>query len=131
MLEANDDVVGVPDHDHVARGLAPSPAFGPEVENVVQVDVGKQRRSHRTLPRPPVADRHDPVFQKTRLLADGRVEIDPALEATASHLPEELYRTLLRGFDEILMSELLAVKKSLGPVHESALVRALEKVGCL
>jgi hypothetical protein len=72
-----------------------------------------------------------PVFQKTRLLADGRVEIDPALEATASHLPEELYRTLLQGFDEILMAEVLAVKKSLGPVHESTLVRALEKVGCL
>lgn len=72
-----------------------------------------------------------PVFQKTRLLPDGRVEIDPALEATASHLPGDLYQTLLQGFDEILMSEVLAVKKSLGPAHESALVRALEKVGCL
>jgi hypothetical protein len=28
MLEAHDCVIGVPDHDHVARGLAPSPAFG-------------------------------------------------------------------------------------------------------
>lgn len=72
-----------------------------------------------------------PVFQKTRLLVDGRVEIDPALEATASHLSEDLYQVLLQGFDEILMSEVLAVKKSLGPAHEAALVRALEKVGCL
>jgi hypothetical protein len=72
-----------------------------------------------------------PVFQKTRLLADGRVEIDPAVEATVSHLPEELYRALLQGFEEILMAEVLAVKKSLGPAHETALVRALEKVGCL
>jgi hypothetical protein len=72
-----------------------------------------------------------PVFQKTRLLADGRVEIDPAFETTVSHLPEELYRTLLRGFDEILMAEVLAVKKALGAAHESSLVRALEKVGCL
>jgi hypothetical protein len=48
-----------------------------------------------------------------------------------SHLPEELYRALLQGFEEILMAEVLAVKKSLGPAHETALVRALEKVGCL
>ena len=43
MLEADDDVVGVAHDDHVARGLTPSPAFGPEIEDVVQVDVGKQR----------------------------------------------------------------------------------------
>ena len=72
-----------------------------------------------------------PVFQKMKLLADGRIAVDPALEATASHLPEDLYRTLLQGFDEILASEVLAVKKALGPAHEAALVRAMEKVGCL
>jgi len=34
--------VGVAHDDHVAHGLAPSPAFGPQVEHVVQVDVGQQ-----------------------------------------------------------------------------------------
>jgi hypothetical protein len=34
---------GIAHEDHVARGLALSPAHGPEVERVVQVDVGKQR----------------------------------------------------------------------------------------
>ena len=72
-----------------------------------------------------------PVFQKMKLLADGRVAIDPALEATASHLPEELFRTLLQGYDEILAAEVLAVKKALGPAHEAALVRSMEKIGCL
>ena len=43
VLEADDEVVGIPHDDHVARGLAPSPALGPEIENVVQVDVGQQR----------------------------------------------------------------------------------------
>ena len=43
VLEADDEVVGVAHDDHVARGLAPSPALGPEIEGVVQVDVGKQR----------------------------------------------------------------------------------------
>src|SRR5438309_788434 len=43
VLETNDQVVSVAHDDHVAGGLAPSPAFGPEIEDVVQVDVGKQR----------------------------------------------------------------------------------------
>ena len=72
-----------------------------------------------------------PLFKKMKLLADGRVAVDPSLEATASHWPADLTRTLLQGFDEILAAEVLAVKKALGPAHESALVRALERVGCL
>ena len=36
-------VVGVAHDDHIARRLTPSPALGPEVEDVVQVDVGEQR----------------------------------------------------------------------------------------
>jgi hypothetical protein len=43
MLEAHDQVVGIPDYDHVARGLASSPTVGPEVEDVVEVNVGEQR----------------------------------------------------------------------------------------
>ena len=43
VLKTNDDIVGIAHDDHVARGLAPSPAFRPEIENVVKVDVGKER----------------------------------------------------------------------------------------
>lgn len=43
MLEADRDVVRVADDDHVARGPPPSPAVGPEVEDIVQVDVGQER----------------------------------------------------------------------------------------
>jgi hypothetical protein len=43
MLEAHDSIVGISDHDHVAFGFAPSPALGPEVENVVEIDVRQQR----------------------------------------------------------------------------------------
>ena len=46
VLEADDDVIGIADDDHVARGLAPSPALRPEIEHVVQVDVGQERRDH-------------------------------------------------------------------------------------
>src|SRR5208283_5675731 len=64
-LEADDDVVAVPHHDHVARGLAPSPALGPEIEDVVEIDVGEQRRNHRTLTRPCLLDHHNPIFENT------------------------------------------------------------------
>jgi hypothetical protein len=37
------EVVGVAHDDHIAPGGTFSPACGPEVERVVQVDVGKQR----------------------------------------------------------------------------------------
>jgi len=72
-----------------------------------------------------------PLFQKMKLQPDGRIEVDSALSATASHLPEELFKGLVKGYDEILVAEVLAVKKSLGGAHESALVRNLEKIGCI
>ena len=43
VLEADNKVVGIAHDDHITRGSTPSPACGPEVERVVQVDVGKQR----------------------------------------------------------------------------------------
>ncbi len=42
VLEADDNVISIAHEDHVARGLVPSPALGPEVEHVMQVDVGEQ-----------------------------------------------------------------------------------------
>src|SRR5215207_1136539 len=43
MLEAEYEIIGVAHDDHVARGLTPSPALGPQIEDVVQVDVGEER----------------------------------------------------------------------------------------
>src|ERR1700730_16751863 len=40
MLETDDEVVSISHNDHVARGLPLSPALGPEIEHVMQVDVG-------------------------------------------------------------------------------------------
>ena len=64
MMEANDYVVGISDHDHVAPGLAPSPTFGPEIEYVMKINVREQRRNYRPLPRPLFLNRHDPVFKE-------------------------------------------------------------------
>ena len=43
MLKANDNVVGIPDHDHVALGFTPSPALCLEIEDIVKIDVSKDR----------------------------------------------------------------------------------------
>lgn len=43
VLEADDGVIGITHHDHVASGRVPSPARGPEVEGVVQIDIGTSR----------------------------------------------------------------------------------------
>src|ERR1022692_73586 len=37
LFKTDHDIVRIPHDDHVARGLAPSPAFRPEIETVVQV----------------------------------------------------------------------------------------------
>src|SRR5271170_5135549 len=76
---------GIAHHNHIARSLTPSPAFGPEIEDVVQVNVGQERRDYRTLPRSPVADRHDPVFENARLQpfldqADHARVVDPVFQ---------------------------------------------------
>ena len=43
VLETDDEVVSISHDDHVAVGLAPSPARCPEIENIVQIDVGQKR----------------------------------------------------------------------------------------
>jgi hypothetical protein len=43
MLEADDDVVGIANHAHVAQGRAPSPALSPKIEDVVEVNVREQQ----------------------------------------------------------------------------------------
>jgi len=99
VLKTDDEVVGISHDDHVARGLALSPALGPEVEDVVQVNVGQQRRDHRPLPRPSVARRHDSVFHDARLQpfldqAEDALVADPMSDETGEpilvHRVEEL-----------------------------------------
>src|SRR5260370_17034432 len=63
VLEADHHVIGIAHDDHVASGLALSPALGPQVQNVMQVDIAEERRNHRALARSPFIVGHNPVFQ--------------------------------------------------------------------
>ncbi len=76
-----------------------------------------------------VRGRLDPAFQGAELKPDGRLELKSLLKVSANIVGDESRRGLLRSMDEILAAEVLVVKRTLGPAHESALVRSLEKVG--
>lgn len=76
-----------------------------------------------------VRGRLDPVLQGAELKPDGRLEPRTLLKVNANIVGDESRRSLLRSMDEVLAAEVLAVKRTLGPAHESALVRGLEKIG--
>src|SRR5262249_55152812 len=66
-LKTEDEVVGVAHDDHIVAGLRPSPALDPEVEYVVQVDVGEQRTDAALLRGPTLHPSPFPVLQHTGL----------------------------------------------------------------
>src|SRR5438552_8631218 len=45
-LEAHHDIVSKPHDDHVTAGLFPTPRLGPQIEHIVKINVGQQRRDH-------------------------------------------------------------------------------------
>ncbi len=70
-----------------------------------------------------------PPLQSLELRSDGRVELKPFPVAALSSLQPESRRPLIDILTDILVAEVLAVKKTLGNDHEAAVVRGLEKVG--
>src|SRR5438128_3714919 len=62
VLNAGDEVVGISHDDDVPLGVTVSPLPRPEIEGVMQVDVSKQRRDHRTLRRPHRCRRYLPLL---------------------------------------------------------------------
>jgi len=70
-----------------------------------------------------------PIFEKARLGPDGKVETSAILKGGISLSREEFKRQILNGLNEILVAEVLAVKRTLGNEHESTLVNHLKKIG--
>jgi hypothetical protein len=78
-----------------------------------------------------VLGRLDPAFQTCEVKPDGRIELRTLLRKNLGVSSDEGKRSLLRSFDEILAAEVLAVKRTLGNGHESALIKGLERMGDL
>jgi hypothetical protein len=70
-----------------------------------------------------------PLFEKARLGPDGKVETNSILKGGLSLSREEFRSQILNGLNDILVAEVLAVKKTLGNEHESILVNHLKKIG--
>jgi hypothetical protein len=75
-----------------------------------------------------VRARLDPLFQNTELNLEGKIQLTLS-RANFQVTGEESRKSFFRTLDEILTAEVLAVKKTLGPDHESVLVKNLEKIG--
>lgn len=137
------DILAVPEKTLSARPTPDAPAIEPEkildalnekcsyIHRYITKQIGPLARTILGNCVEEVKPGLGPLFQKMRLLPDGRIEVDAAMSATAGHLAEEIFNGLVKGYGEILTAEVLAVKKSLGGAHETALVKNLEKIGCL
>ncbi|MHB8094109.1 MAG: DUF4388 domain-containing protein [Candidatus Aminicenantales bacterium] len=96
-----------------------SKEIGPVAHNVIEKSVDE------------LQGKLDPAFQGCEVKPDGRIELRALLKRTVGALSDEARKSILRSFDEILASEVLAVKRTLGNRHEAVLVRGLEKIGDL
>jgi hypothetical protein len=63
VLETDNDVVGIAHQDDFPSGVLAAPAVRPEVEHVVQVDIGQYRRDDRVLRRTLLAGNDPARFQ--------------------------------------------------------------------
>lgn len=68
------------------------------------------------------------LFRKIHLKQDGRIESSDILKASVSLSGETTKREFLGGLNEILVAEILAVKKTLGNEHEAILVETLKRI---
>ncbi len=76
-----------------------------------------------------VKPRPGPPLQSLELRTDGRVELKPVSLLSLNFANPESRTAFIQFLNEILVAEVLAVKKTLGDNHEATLVRNLERIG--
>ena len=88
--------------------------IGPIAENVLNKYLNDIRSGQETL------------FKNVKLRKDGSLDQE-ALQKNLSALKPEMRRdVLIGGLNEFFYAEILAIKKTLGPEHESSVVRSLQ-----
>jgi len=90
--------------------------IGPIAENVLNKYLNDVRTSQ------------DAVFKNVKLRKDGSLDIDTLQKNLSSLRPEGRREALVIGLNEFFYAELLAVKKTLGPEHESSVLRSLQEL---
>lgn len=70
-----------------------------------------------------------PTMAQIYLKEDGRIELPPTEKLAWHFLQKNFRQTLIHDLNEILMTEILAVKRTLGSAFEASLVESLEKIG--
>jgi hypothetical protein len=70
-----------------------------------------------------------PILAQISLQEDGRMQLPPMEKLAWLFLQKNFRQALIRDLNEILMTEILAVKRTLGSAFEASLVESLEKIG--
>jgi len=70
-----------------------------------------------------------PFWKQGKFDSEGRISLNAILKIDIAFANAETKRALIRDLNEILMAEVLAVKKNLGDEHESLLVSHLNRMG--
>lgn len=70
-----------------------------------------------------------PIMSQVNLLEDGRIELPPTEKLAWLYLQKNWRPILIRDLNEILMTQILAVKRTLGSASEAVLIDNLEKIG--
>jgi len=69
------------------------------------------------------------IFQEAKIKLSGRVDLSSYLKTNLIYTDQKIQVNLIRDLNELLVAEVLAVRKNLGSEHETALVKNLEKIG--
>jgi len=70
-----------------------------------------------------------PLMKQVKFDREGRVRVDSILKTDIAFASAETKKDLIRDLNEILVAEVLTVKKNLGDEHESMLVNNLNRIG--
>ncbi len=73
-------------------------------------------------------ERLSPLFQSVKLQPDGNIDTNSVLKSKFNFSSQGTKQTLLLGLNEIFVSEVMAVKKTLGDEHEAILIQNLRKI---
>src|SRR5215510_277430 len=67
ILETRHTVIGKPVQIRFTPAVPPHPALEPGIQDIVEVDMGKERRENRALRRTDLRGLHEPVFHDSCL----------------------------------------------------------------